>query len=55
MSTVFRLSRRGCAALLLALALALVFSLSGALRASAASLVQLSSDPYTNTTSQHQT
>jgi len=55
MSTVFRLSRRGCAALLLALALTLVFSLCGALRASAASLVQLSSDPYTNTTSQHQT
>lgn len=42
MSTVFRLSRRGCAALLLALALTLVFSLSGTIHASAASLATAS-------------
>ena len=40
---------------ILALTVSLLFILSSTLVASAATLVQLSSDPYTNTTSQHQT
>src|SRR5438034_1551941 len=47
----FRWSMRG----LVAMTLALVFALSSAISAFAFTLVQISSDPYTNTTSQHKT
>jgi hypothetical protein len=47
----FRWPMRG----LVAMTLALVFALSSTISAFAFTLVQLSSDPYTNTTSQHKT
>src|SRR5205809_6247029 len=49
--SLFRWPMRG----LVAMTLALVFALSSTISAFAFTLVQISSDPYTNTTSQHKT
>src|SRR5579859_5061102 len=55
MSLISRLGLGACLAVALVLSIALSLSLTSRTHASGGALTQLSSDPYTNTTSQHKT